>query len=152
MHMKTNIEVNTIDNYAGEKYSPSTQQLSKWSELCVCRGYNHIIINIMLVGLLESQKFNINFRTKDGPTNVLSFPYENNKNLIGDLIICSPLVITEATTLAKTEASHWRHLFVHGMLHLQGYDHQNDTEEQEMTNLEDKVIAAIIKIDKGSKA
>ncbi len=148
--IKTNIEINIIDNYADEKYCPLTPQLTTWAELCLCAEYSNVVINIMLVGHTESQKFNINFRMKAGSTNVLSFPYADDDSLIGDLVICCPLVITEAAALKKSEASHWKHLFVHGMLHLQGYDHQNDEEEQEMTSLEDSVIAETIKIDQGN--
>ena len=148
--MKTNIQINIIDNYEGSKYVPT--QLQAWAKLCLCSKYHNVTLNIMLVGLLESQKFNINFRAKNGPTNVLSFPYEDDKNLVGDLVICSPLVISEAKDLQKSEESHWRHLFVHGMLHLQGYDHQNDAEEKEMTTLEDQIITEIVNLDKGNQA
>ena len=151
MHM-TVIKINIIDNYTGDKYVPSIDKISKWAELCLCSNYDSVIVNLMLVGLAESQKFNINFRSKPGPTNVLSFPYEDNTSLQGDLVMCSPLVIKEAANLKKTEESHWIHLFVHGMLHLQGYDHQNDEEEKEMTSLEDSIIAEIVNKEQGAKA
>lgn len=150
--MKTNAEINIIDNYEGIKHSPTLEQLHQWTELCLCSKYHHVAINIMLVGLLESQKFNINFRSKNGATNILSFPYEDDTSLVGDLVICSPLVITEAKDLQKSEENHWRHLFVHGMLHLQAYDHQNDTDEKEMVGLEDKIIAAIVNLKEGNQS
>lgn len=141
--MKTNTEINIIDNFTGVKYLPKEHQIEKWLKLCLCRTYQNVTVNIMITDLAESQKFNINFRSKQGPTNVLSFPYEDSDALAGDLVICAPLVIIEAKELHKTEQSHWQHLFVHGMLHLQGYDHQNDEEEKVMVDLENKILAKI---------
>ena len=68
------------------------------------------------------------YRTKDKPTNVLSFTYEDLDNYLGDLVICLPVVEREASEQGKTVKNHMAHMIVHGMLHLLGYDHENETE------------------------
>ncbi len=88
-------------------------------------------LGIRLVSEKESAELNQNFRHKQGPTNVLSFNYENilpeaQQNLLGDLAICSQVVINEAQEQHKDINAHWAHMTIHGMLHLLGHDHQDD--------------------------
>lgn len=72
----------------------------------------------------EGRALNAAYRAKDYATNVLSFPYEIEPVALGDLAICVPVVLKEAAEQGKTAAAHFAHLIVHGMLHLQGYDHE----------------------------
>jgi len=106
-----------------------------------------------LTGLEESQSLNLEFRGKDKPTNVLSFPFEippemahiqeEMGNLIGDLVICAPVVESEAKEQNKPLMHHWAHMVVHGCLHLLGYDHIKDAEADVMENLERQILAKL---------
>ena len=103
----------------------------------------------------ESAELNEQYRGKSGSTNILSFPFESPPTcdlsqlenglveselleigLLGDLIICAPLVVKEAREQNKTELQHWMHLIIHGGLHLLGYDHENEDEANIMESLE----------------
>ncbi|MCG7948992.1 MAG: rRNA maturation RNase YbeY, partial [Candidatus Thiodiazotropha taylori] len=81
------------------------------------------------------------------PTNVLSFPFESPPEvplpLLGDLVICAPVVSTEARQQNKALQAHWAHMVVHGTLHLQGYDHQDDQQAQLMEDKERQILQAL---------
>ena len=93
----------------------------------------------------EMAALNLRFRSKEGPTNVLSFPAdlvtENTVSLLGDIAICAPVVAAEAAQQAKPVEAHWAHLTVHGVLHLVGYDHLDPSDAQKMESLEIKILA-----------
>lgn len=95
----------------------------------------------------ESQTLNAQYRGKDKPTNVLSFPFECPPNipinLIGDLVIAVPVVTQEAEQQDKPYLHHLAHLVVHGTLHLLGYDHIEDEEAEEMENLERAILTKL---------
>lgn len=118
---------------------PTKTQLKAWI-MAVLKALNKTEANITLriVGEKESQQLNTSYRHKTGPTNVLSFPYED---ACGDMAICAPLVQKEAKEQHKTEISHWAHLVVHGTLHLCGYDHLIAKEAQIMEKLEIAILA-----------
>ncbi len=109
-------------------------------------------ITIRIVDEEESQHLNSTYRSKDKPTNVLSFPSElpdeilailDNKPL-GDLVICMPVVLKEAVEQGKTSEEHFAHLVVHGLLHLLGYDHETSPEDAaEMEALEIQIMAVL---------
>ena len=88
----------------------------------------------------EAAAINLTYRAKAGPTNVLSFPSdvptETGSGLLGDLVICAPLVQLEAAQQHKSEEAHWAHLVIHGVLHLLGHDHQIPAEAAQMEALE----------------
>ena len=90
---------------------------------------------------------NSRFRAKDRPTNVLSFPYERMPGMpvhhVGDLVICAPVVEREAAEQHKAVEAHWAHMVVHGVLHLQGFDHTDDNEAARMEELETDILAAL---------
>ncbi len=104
-------------------------------------------VTIRIVAETESAELNSQYRGKSGPTNVLSFPFEAPAGitvpLAGDLIICAPVVEKEATEQQKTLAEHWAHMVVHGMLHLQGYDHIDDDDAEVMEALEIRLLAQL---------
>lgn len=104
-------------------------------------------ITLRVVDTLESQSLNHHYRGKDKPTNVLSFPFTNpapiSLPLLGDLVICQAVVAQEAQEQGKTTQAHWAHLVVHGILHLLGYDHSDDTDAQIMEALECKILAKL---------
>ncbi len=101
-------------------------------------------LTIRLVDIPESQQLNLTWRQRDCPTNVLSFPFECPPEidlpLLGDIIICVPLVATEATKQNKSLEAHWAHLVIHGTLHLLGYDHIEEQPAQIMENIEIKIL------------
>lgn len=104
-------------------------------------------LSIRIVDEAESQSLNHEYRGKDKPTNVLSFPFESPEHielsLLGDLIICAPVVANEAAEQSKTLQAHWAHMVVHGVLHLLGYDHIEDDEAEEMEALETQILSQL---------
>lgn len=100
-------------------------------------------ITIRLVDSNEGQSLNQEYRGKDYPTNVLSFPYDTEPVVMGDLVICPSVVSREASEQNKPLASHYAHLVVHGMLHLQGWDHETDDDAQVMEDKETEILAAL---------
>ena len=101
---------------------------------------------VCFVDETTSAEMNSQYRQKSGPTNILSFPYEAmpgvEMNLLGDLVICAPLIIEEATAQNKSIEQHMSHLLVHGILHLLGYDHETDEQAEIMEQLEIKTLVA----------
>ena len=100
-------------------------------------------VTIRLVEADEGQTLNAEYRGKDYATNVLSFPYETEPVVMGDLVICPAVVAREAAEQGKSAAAHYAHLTVHGMLHLQGWDHEDDAEARAMEDEERKILAAL---------
>tara|TARA_B100000530_G_scaffold150149_1_gene94283 strand:- start:2033 stop:2497 length:465 start_codon:yes stop_codon:yes gene_type:complete len=113
------------------------------------RAYDfNISVNIRIVGREEGAEINKKFKKKNSPTNVLAFegdPAKENQlgidsPSIGDIVVCYPVVEKESYELKKTVEDHFIHMIIHGFLHLMGYDHQDDQEEQEMNDLTYKVL------------
>jgi probable rRNA maturation factor len=104
-------------------------------------------ITIRLVDNNESQTLNREYRGNDKPTNVLSFPFEAPEHvpmdLLGDLVICVPVMTREAKEQKKDIMHHWAHLIVHGCLHLLGFDHVNDDEAEAMEAREIAILAKL---------
>ena len=112
----------------------------RWARAALIGGGQ---VTIRLVDADEGQELNRDYRGKDYATNVLSFPYENDPVVMGDLVICPAVVAREALEQNKPLSAHYAHLTVHGMLHLQGWDHENDVDAQEMENQERTILAAL---------
>ncbi|RTE87447.1 MULTISPECIES: rRNA maturation RNase YbeY [Gammaproteobacteria] len=104
-------------------------------------------LTVRIVDEKESQTLNHDYRGKDKPTNVLSFPFDSDIELpiplLGDLIVCAGVVAQEAKEQNKALHEHWAHMIIHGALHLLGYDHINDEEAEEMENLERQILAQL---------
>ncbi|MYL23819.1 rRNA maturation RNase YbeY [Vreelandella massiliensis] len=102
-------------------------------------------VTVRLVEVSESQALNRDYRGKDKPTNVLSFPFDAPPEvplpLLGDLVICHAIVVAEAQHQAKPLAQHYAHMVVHGTLHLLGYDHIDDDEAEVMEQMERDILA-----------
>ena len=110
------------------------------------RGNEELALTIRVVGAAESRRLNRTWRNKDKPTNVLSFPAEPSPSgkghgELGDLAICAPVVAREAREQGKPAQAHWAHMVVHGVLHLLGYDHENDRDAAAMETREVKILA-----------
>ncbi len=144
----------TIDlvNASSENKLPQEQDFQHWTEAALkaiaTEGSQPVSdsseLSIKLVGEAESASLNKNFRQKDGPTNILSFPYAeihgSNIELLGDIAICAPLVKKEAAEQNKKEEAHWAHLTIHGVLHLNGFDHEHPGEAEAMESLEIRIL------------
>jgi len=104
-------------------------------------------LSIYIVDDAEGQALNLQYREKDYTTNVLSFPAdlpeELDLPLLGDLIVCAPVVEREAVEQGKTLQAHWAHMLVHGTLHLLGYDHIEDDEAETMEALETQIVTRL---------
>ena len=104
-------------------------------------------MTVRIVDEAESHELNLNYRGKDRPTNVLSFPFECPDEvelpLLGDLVICRQVVEREAQEQDKPVMAHWAHMVVHGSLHLLGYDHIEDDEAEEMESLEAQIMTGL---------
>ncbi|NNH76389.1 rRNA maturation RNase YbeY [Acinetobacter sp. ANC 5380] len=149
------------------KLSLSLQQDFQAPELVLKRAYIKKVIETALryidvdqdceIGIAcvdndESHKLNLEYRQKDKPTNVLSFPSDIPEEVLplldawpmGDLVICIPVVLQEAIDQSKTPIEHFTHMLVHGVLHLMGYDHEtSEADAEEMEALEIKILAKL---------
>jgi probable rRNA maturation factor len=131
---------------------PTAAQLKHWAAqtLCFC-GKDGAELTLRLVDADESAALNAHYRHKTGPTNVLSFPYDplftsehpgfgEHARIMGDIVICVPVVIQEALAQQKTPEAHFAHMVVHGVLHVLGYDHETETDALVMQPLENKLL------------
>lgn len=119
---------------------PLRADFVRWARAALVGGGE---VTIRLVDAEEGRALNKEYRGKDYATNVLSFPYETEPVVCGDLVICPEVVAREAAEQNKPPAAHYAHLTVHGMLHLQGRDHDNDDDAEAMENEEKEILAAL---------
>lgn len=119
---------------------PSAASLRTFAQAALPKRYGELTIRI--VDEAESHALNHQYRGKDKPTNVLSFQGEAalRNEILGDLVICAPVVAREAVEQNKTPREHWAHLVVHGCLHLQGYDHEQASEARAMEAREVRIL------------
>lgn len=129
---------------AVDTLNPDLAQFQNWAETALQDVGEDCELSIRIVDTDESQQLNRDYRGKDKPTNVLSFPFESpvplQPKLLGDLVICAPVVASEAAQQGKPESQHWAHLTVHGCLHLLGYDHINDDDASQMEAKEINIL------------
>ncbi|HXC40018.1 MAG TPA: rRNA maturation RNase YbeY [Burkholderiales bacterium] len=113
----------------------------RWARAATARPAR---VTVRVVNAAEGKKLNQDFRRRDYATNVLTFVYgKDNGVLAGDLVLCAPVVAREAREQGKPVAAHYAHLLVHGMLHLQGYDHEEDGEAERMENRERRILKSL---------
>lgn len=136
----------TVDlQIAYEGLIPEPASFQKWVEAALQEDIiEDCELSIRLVEIVESAELNLTYRGKAGPTNVLSFPFDSPipmvPRLLGDLVICVPIVEKEAAEQAKQLEQHWAHLVVHGCLHLLGYDHIENDQAEEMEAFEIEIL------------
>jgi len=139
--MRNNVEVQIVSDLDS---IPEPLKLVYWAERVLAGRIEHVEMAIRVVDLKESADLNERFRKKPGPTNVLSFSCEPIEgipiNLLGDLVICAPVVECEANEQNKTIEAHWAHMIVHGALHLLGYDHVDAVQTIKMEAEEKKLL------------
>lgn len=126
---------------------PSQEDFTLWFKQAVRDFCPQGEVTIRIVDEQESQELNRDYRAKDKPTNVLSFPFDPppgiELDLLGDLILCRQVIEQEAQEQEKEQIAHWAHMVVHGSLHLLGFDHINDQQAQEMESHEISIMAAL---------
>ena len=118
---------------------PSDALLRKWARAALRIDAS---VTVRYVAESEGRRLNREFRGKDYATNVLTFIYGTSP-LEGDVVICAPVVAREAKAQAKAIVAHHAHLLVHGLLHLQGFDHEHDSEAERMESRERRILASL---------
>jgi probable rRNA maturation factor len=130
----------TLQNPAHYQKIPSRYYFQRWIKLVLGNKIKNTEITIRIVNEKESAALNKTYRHKSGPTNILSFPFDPppgiTVSILGDLVICAPVVAKEAKQQHKSLIAHWAHLTIHGVLHLLGHDHIKDNEAEIMENIE----------------
>jgi probable rRNA maturation factor len=119
---------------------PSVATLRRWLRRTLARDAR---VTVRFVGRREGQALNALYRGKDCPTNVLTFVYDDEGALVGDIVLCAPVLRQEAKAQGKTLARHCAHLVVHGMLHLEGYDHTTAGAARTMEARERAILASL---------
>jgi probable rRNA maturation factor len=126
---------------------PAERSLRRWARLALGEDAGSVSLVLRLVDEAEIRALNRDFRGCDRPTNVLSFPFEAPpgvaSRLLGDLVLCAPVIESEARAQGKSSQAHWAHMVVHGVLHLLGYDHRDDREALAMEARERHLLATL---------
>ncbi|MDP1765515.1 MAG: rRNA maturation RNase YbeY [Methylotenera sp.] len=134
-HLSLNIQ------YASSHNSlPKQGQFRHWAKAAIRIDTE---ATIRIVDEAESRELNKNYRGKDYATNVLTFPLADEPHLMGDIIICAPVVAAEALAQNKPLEAHYAHLTVHGILHLHGYDHEIDAQAELMEGIETAIVTKL---------
>lgn len=126
---------------------PSPAAVRRWVSHALQGGKDDVELVVRIVDEAEMTALNQRYRGKSGATNVLSFPYEPlpgvSSGLLGDVVVCAPVVAEEAIRQGKSLEAHWAHLVMHGVLHLQGYDHHHERDANRMEALETRLLAGL---------
>ena len=138
-----------IQNACQQALPVTTDDLVAWASLPLKEQHNQAELTIRVVDPAEMQQLNHRYRGFDKTTNVLAFPacvpegIELDLPFLGDIIICPAVLLTESIEQQKTIKAHWAHIVMHGILHLMGYDHQIEQEEQVMQAIEIRLLATL---------
>jgi probable rRNA maturation factor len=126
---------------------PGAESIRQWVVQALPADRAAAELTVRIVDEAEITALNRQYRGKDGPTNVLSFPYEGipgiASNLLGDIVICAPVVAGESVTQDKPLEAHWAHMVIHGVLHLLGHDHHKEGEANRMELTEIEMLAGL---------
>ena len=144
--MPVHIEMSFSDAAASDEDVPDAESIQRWVEQsCFCE--QPVVVSVRVVSSDEMRELNRTWRGIDKPTNVLSFPMESpaevNLNLLGDLAVCASVIEQEARQQHKPVEAHWAHMLVHGVLHLQGFDHIEEAQAAEMEALEIRILGQL---------
>ncbi|MDA8944518.1 rRNA maturation RNase YbeY [Porticoccaceae bacterium] len=136
-----------IQMASSSEEAPDPQSIERWIGAAIGDQRESTELSVRIVDAEEGQALNEQFRGSTGATNVLSFPFENESPeplpLIGDIVICAPVVAKEAREQNKALNAHWAHMMIHGVLHLLGYDHQNENDANLMESLETEIMQGL---------
>jgi len=116
---------------------PEAKQFKQWAKKALRIDAE---VALRLVDEEEGRELNRDYRGKDYATNVLTFPLAEDPHLMGDIILCAPVVLQEAKDQQKSIEAHFAHLTVHGVLHMHGYDHETEAEAELMEMLETEIV------------
>ncbi|MBU6483833.1 MAG: rRNA maturation RNase YbeY [Betaproteobacteria bacterium] len=119
---------------------PRRRTLRRWMQAALERPAS---VTLRFVGAREGRTLNRRYRGRDYATNVLTFVYDDVASLAGDIVLCAPVMRREARAQRRTLAAHCAHLVIHGMLHLQGYDHERDDDAARMEARERALLAQL---------
>jgi probable rRNA maturation factor len=123
---------------------PDESQIELWVGTALGGLKENAELTIRIVDEDEGTQLNEQWRKSQGPTNVLSFTYEGEPKippgLLGDIVVCAPVVAREAKEQNKNINAHWAHMVIHGVLHLNGFDHIKPEDADRMENLEIKIL------------
>lgn len=137
----------SIAKYRNLRHMPTKDMILKLCKRSLVDNYKNVSISLIIVNNEDSQMYNKSYRDKDYPTNVISLEYPDTiqgfDSLMGEIILCDDIIVTEASEQDKNILAHYAHMIVHGMLHLQGYDHQNDDEANIMEAKEIEILAQL---------
>jgi probable rRNA maturation factor len=138
------VEIQRIFKSFGQ---PDPEKIRHWVDVALDGLNQDTEIVVRIVDEEESAELNEQYRLKSGPTNILTFPFEAPEgvelSLLGDLVICAPVLEKEALEQHKALTDHWAHIVVHGVLHLLGYDHIDDDEAELMESREIAVLGRL---------
>jgi probable rRNA maturation factor len=127
--------------------SPDEQSIQRWVSAAIRDEREDAELSVRIVGEQEGKNLNETYRGASGATNVLSFPFDDKLPkqipLIGDIVICAPVVAKEAQEQKKPLDAHWAHMIVHGVLHLLGYDHHQEQQAFIMESLETDILQGL---------
>ena len=136
-----------LDNGCKDADSPDENQLRRWISAALrsqAGSHDDTEIALKIVDETEGAALNQQYRGRQGATNVLSFPFTavtpDPLPMLGDLVICAPVVAREAAEQNKSSEAHWAHMLVHGVLHLLGHDHLTDEDAERMGALETQIM------------
>ena len=143
MSYQIDVEVNSSSTKI-----PGVEQIELWIASALRSDeLTEAEVSVYIVDESESQELNHQYRGKNKPTNVLSFPAdipdEVGVPLLGDLVVCAPVVEREAQEQGKTLEAHWAHMLIHGTLHLLGFDHIEEDEAEVMEALETRLMTQL---------
>ena len=136
-----------IQKACASEDSPDEDSIKRWVSAAIRDERDECELSIRIVDEQESADFNQRYRGKSGATNVLSFPFDavtpEPLPILGDLVICAPVVAREASEQLKTIDAYWAHIVTHGVLHLLGYDHIEDHDAEQMESLETAIMLVL---------
>ena len=126
---------------------PAEAMVAHWAQAAL-EGYERDVeVGVRIVDESEIIELNQRFRKKTEPTNVLSFPFEDppgtQTDVLGDVVVCAPIVSSQAQTEGKPLSAHWAHMVVHGIMHLRGYDHETPEEADAMEHMETHILEGL---------
>lgn len=128
------------------KQIPDRKKIGIWAETALTGIRDEAVLTVRIVEGRESASLNRKWRGKNRSTNVLSFPAGENPlmpELLGDIVLCAPVIVREAKEQRKDTDSHWAHMIIHGILHLAGYDHTKKSDAREMESIEIKKLESL---------
>ena len=137
----------SVEDVSGAPDVPSKHAFRHWVKAALAGRCSEAEIAIRIVGDAEGAQLNYVYRRKQGATNVLSFPADLPAGvpvpMLGDLVICAPVVAREVREQGKSVNDHWAHLVVHGCLHLLGFDHESMVDAETMESLEREILGRL---------